>query len=288
MKYKNYIYRTLSLLFILSITIYGAILIQLKLSITYSINPSAPELTQDIDPTMEPTAPNIFTKEIVYINDQKTLTPEIPSEPIKTPTDTIEETPSSVPENLKPENPQNPFLNYLEKIITPTTGTKPPQNQNTPPIIADCQTSSSINTTINLLCHKGQRVYTSDLITIENTEAGSCNVTLEIDNDAPQTIIDNFTTGNLDFYITLSSVDPSALNTLPEPQGINTWTQWENSILQYELINGSLQNITPSQTYTIPASSNRALIFVADCGTDLITGDNGTLNIKTTFNPLPN
>jgi hypothetical protein len=258
---------------------YTALLIQLKIPHHSTSNQkdffsAAPE-TPSTTPTQPPTQP--------YYPPSTSLQPIRPNPPLE-PTLIEPVTPIQPQATLQPQ-PKTPFQKLIEKITKPTSGTKStPNNTSTnPPVTIDCSTSQDININLNLSCHQNHRTYTTNILTVENTESYSCNFTIKVDSSSGPPVSNNFSTGDADFILAFTTVDPSSLTTLPEPKTINNWTEWEQSPIQFEIINGSFQTSSDTETYTIPGNSTRALSLVSDCGSNIIQNENIIIKLNSSF-----
>lgn len=205
-------------------------------------------------------------------------------------TDTTEiEPPEEQTDSIQPDE-KTIFEKILESIQGPTTGTTSGEGGGggpvTPPVLTDCSTNQTVSQNIILKCYSGRRTYNTMLLSLENTNpTTSCQAEVFLNNTSGPALIDNFTSGNADFFLTLSTVSPAniTLNNLPAPEKIGTWTEWNNNPLQVELVNGTLQSSNITQTYTIPPNQTRNLGLVVDCGTDTLSGETGTIKIQTNF-----
>lgn len=206
--------------------------------------------------------------------------PSVPTQPTPTP---------NIITEIETES-QTVFEQILEIIQGPKTGGSGGQTSSggggTPPVITDCTTTQNAFTTLNLSCYQGRRTYNTHLLTLENLNpTTSCQVEIALNNTPTPALVNNFTTGNADFYFILSSIEPNLLSlvNLPAPEKIGTWTEWHNSTLQVELVNGNLQAANLNQSFTIPPNQSRNLGLITDCGTDTINSESATIRIKTSF-----
>lgn len=270
--------RPILLPIIIILSIYASLLIQIRFpNQPTTLYPAAPEtqIPQDetvINPTpsyIQPNQTNSQPDPTVQPLDPTIIPPTTPPSPDFT-TDSIQKT---------------TFQKFIEKITKPTKGTKPSSDPTPdPPPQVDCSTSQDININLNLSCHKNHRTYTTNILIVENNQSHSCNFTIEVDSTSGSSISNNFSSGDADFMLAFTKVNPNDLTTLPEPKTINSWTEWEQSPLQFEIVNGNFQSASPSATYTIPSNSVRSLSLISDCGTDIIQNENIVIKLKSNFN----
>jgi len=141
-----------------------------------------------------------------------------------------------------------------------------------------------INHVFPIQCYIGRRTYNTEILQLENNTANDQTITfrLEPDNLGNPATEDNFTAGNADFWIFASSVDSTggAIVELPNPRDFGFLAQWNNAVIQVEIIAGVLQianaNMGP---FVLPAGEKRQIATVLDCGVDMLLGETGKIRV---------
>lgn len=201
-----------------------------------------------------------------------------------------------IPEDISlPSPPEEPITNTFQTILSNikpvSTKTKSGGGGGgggtTPPVITDCTPTQTAIQTITVQCYQGRRTYNNMLLQVQNMNATTtCNLELEITPVGPNPALeDNFTTGNADVFLTLSSIDTltTPFTELPNPTNLGSWTQWDNNPLQVELVSGTLQSANTFSSISVPPGEARNVGLVVDCSPDTIIGENGVIRVQTNF-----
>jgi len=141
-----------------------------------------------------------------------------------------------------------------------------------------------VNHVFPIQCYIGRRTYNTEILILENNTAADQTVTfkVEADNFGNPALEDNFTAGNADFWIFMSSIDSTggAVTELPNPRDYGLLSQWHNTAIQIEVVAGVMMvangNIGP---FTLPAGEKRQISTVLDCGVDMLLGETGEVRV---------
>ncbi len=148
---------------------------------------------------------------------------------------------------------------------------------------------------ITFSCFQGDRTYYTDVIQLTNTTSEDWDVTLTVEPDlnGNTAVTDTFTTGNADIWLFTSSTDSSggAITETPNPNLYGSLTQWydsaaPNGAIQLEVVNGVMSVVQATTgPFTIPASEQRQLALVVDCGADMVNTETGTFRMTVASSP---
>jgi hypothetical protein len=150
---------------------------------------------------------------------------------------------------------------------------------------------------ISFTCFAGDRTYYTDVIQLDNTtgtEDWDVQLTVEADINGNPAVEDTFTDatgGNADIWLFASNTDSATpIAELPNPSNYGSLTSWYNAspndAIQLEVVDGvlSIANAT-SGAFTIPATEQRQLGLVVDCGEDMIDAETGTFRVTVASSP---
>ena len=148
---------------------------------------------------------------------------------------------------------------------------------------------------ITFTCFRGDRTYYTDVLQLVNTtstEDWDVTLTVESDIAGNPAVADTFTAGNADVYMFTSSVNSTvAVTELPNPTNYGSLTQWlnaaaPNGVIQLEVVAGTLSTAQAvTGPFTIPATEQRQVALVVDCGSDMINGQTGTFRVTVAATP---
>lgn len=149
---------------------------------------------------------------------------------------------------------------------------------------------------ITFTCFQGDRTYYTDVLQLVNTtgtENWDVTLTVEPDISGNPAVEDTFTAGNADVYFFTSSIDStaSAVTELPNPTLYGSLTEWlnaaaPNGAIQLEVVTGLLQTAqTTTGPFTIPATEQRQVGLVVDCGSDMLDTETGTFRVTVSATP---
>lgn len=148
---------------------------------------------------------------------------------------------------------------------------------------------------ISFTCFAGDRTYYTDVIQLVNTtgtENWDVTLTVEADLAGNAAVADTFTAGNADIWLFTSSSDSSTpISSLPNPTNYGSLADWmdavaPNGAIQLEVVTGTMsiaQAITGP--FGVPATEQRQLALVVDCGADMVDTETGTFRITVAASP---
>lgn len=149
---------------------------------------------------------------------------------------------------------------------------------------------------ISFTCFAGDRTYYTDVLQLVNTtgtEDWDVTLTVEADIQGNAAVEDTFTAGDADVYMFTSSIDStaSAVTELPNPTNYGALTEWlnaaaPNGVIQLEVVAGTLsaaQAVTGP--FTIPATEQRQVALVVDCGSNMVDTETGTFRVTVAATP---
>lgn len=160
------------------------------------------------------------------------------------------------------------------------------------------------NERISFTCFAGDRTYYTDVIQLDNTtgtEDWDVTLTVEPDISGLETdgltadtdgVEDTFTAGDADVWLFTSDVDSTtAVTSLPNPTNYGSLADWQdaaapNGAIQLEVVSGTLsvvQDVTGP--FTIPATEQRQLALVVDCGANMVDTETGTFRVTVAAEP---
>lgn len=160
------------------------------------------------------------------------------------------------------------------------------------------------NEQISFTCFAGDRTYYTDVIQLDNTTGTEdWDVTLTVEPDIsglesdgltadPDGIEDTFTAGDADVWLFTSSADSTtAITSLPNPTDYGSLADWQdaaapNGAIQLEVVAGAMsvaQDVTGP--FTIPATEQRQLALVVDCGSNMVDTETGTFRVTVAAEP---
>lgn len=160
------------------------------------------------------------------------------------------------------------------------------------------------NERISFTCFAGDRTYYTDVIQLDNTTGTEdWDVTLTVEPDIsglesdgltadPDGVEDTFTAGDADVWLFTSLNDSTTpITSLPNPTNYGSLTDWQdaaapNGAIQLEVVSGTLsvvQDVTGP--FTIPATEQRQLALVVDCGSNMVDTETGTFRVTVAAEP---
>lgn len=149
---------------------------------------------------------------------------------------------------------------------------------------------------ITFTCFQGDRTYYTDVIQLDNTTGTEdWNVTLTVESDLAgnAAVADTFTAGDADIWLFTSAIDSTggAVTETPNPNSYGSLTEWQdaaapNGAIQLEVVAGTL-SATQAVTgpFSIPATEQRQLGLVVDCGSNMVDAETGTFRMTVSATP---
>lgn len=151
------------------------------------------------------------------------------------------------------------------------------------------------NEEISFTCFTGDRTYYTDVLQLVNTtgtEDWDVTLTVEADIAGNLAVADTFTAGDADVYMFTSSVDSTApVVELPNPTNYGSLTNWlnaaaPNGAIQLEVVGGVLSTAQAvTGPFTVPATEQRQVALVVDCGSNMVTSETGTFRVTVAATP---
>lgn len=149
---------------------------------------------------------------------------------------------------------------------------------------------------ISFTCFAGDRTYYTDVLQLVNTTATEdwdVTLTVEADISGNPAVEDTFSAGDADVYMFTSSIDStaSAVTELPNPTNYGALTEWlnaaaPNGAIQLEVVTGVLSSAQATTgPFTIPATEQRQMALVVDCGSNMVDTETGTFRLTVAATP---
>jgi hypothetical protein len=150
---------------------------------------------------------------------------------------------------------------------------------------------------ISFTCFAGDRTYYTDVIQLQNTTAAEdWDVTLTVESDlngnpAVEDTFTDVTGGDADIWLFTSNTDSTTpIAELPNPALYGSLTDWydaaPNDVIQLEVAAGVMSVANASSgTFTIPATEQRQMALVVDCGSNMTDTETGTFRLTVAATP---